>query len=173
MLISLDGSGGIGEIGTYQDLTHGGGYTQTLVQTGVEATLAESSNEPGSAQGEVAKKEHKAKEKKEVDDKRRQLGDRTVYTYYFGSVGIVFVATLLFLEVGWAFLQCFPSMSPICFARNRNIALKPTANVMIAVWLNFWASAVQNDPGTPAGRYLGIYAALQVLGIFWFALLIW
>lgn len=42
-----------------------------------------------------------------------------------------------------------------------------------AVWLNFWAGAVQRDPDASVGRYLGVYAGLQILAVFWFALLIW
>lgn len=152
VIISLDGNGGIGEIGTYQDLKHANGYTHALARAqsdaGLSATSALSAQPPPPV--ETAKTEHKAKEKAQVDDKRRQLGDRTVYSYYFGSVGSVFVAALLGLEIGWAFLQCFPT-----------------------VWLNFWAEAVQRDPDTASGSYLGVYAALQVLAVFWFALLIW
>ncbi|OAR00989.1 hypothetical protein LLEC1_05486 [Akanthomyces lecanii] len=152
VLVSLDGNGGIGEIGTFQELKRANGYTQTLVQASRDAgPSAAASDHSGQAPpAQVSKKEHKAKETKQVDDKRRQLGDRTVYSYYFGSVGAVFAATLLGLEIGWAFLQCFPT-----------------------VWLNFWATAVQKDPETSSGRYLGTYAALQVLAVFWFALLIW
>ncbi|KAJ3488621.1 hypothetical protein NLG97_g6170 [Lecanicillium saksenae] len=149
ILIALNGDGGIGEIGPYQDLKTANGYTQTLVHANDSDTGPSASSEQ-SQQATSVKKEHKAKESKETEDKRRQLGDKTVYSYYFGSVGIVFVATLLVLEIGWAFLQTFPT-----------------------VWLNFWAAAVQSDPSTPAGRYLGIYAALQTLGVFWFAILIW
>lgn len=150
VLISLDGNGCIGEIGTYQELKQAGGYTQTLVQANSDAEPSTASESSQHAAAQPEKKEHKAKEKKETDDKRRQLGDKTVYAYYFGSVGVVFAGTLLALEVVHAFLQTFPT-----------------------VWLNFWATAVQNDPDTPAGRYLGTYAALQVLSVLWFAGLIW
>ncbi|OAA81152.1 multidrug resistance-like protein [Akanthomyces lecanii RCEF 1005] len=152
ILVSLDGNGGIGEVGAYRDLKRANGYTQSLVQAsrdaGPSATSEEQSDEGPTL--EVVKKEHRAKETKLVDDKRRQLGDRTVYSYYFGSVGSLLAATLLGLEIGWAFLQCFPT-----------------------VWLNFWAAAVQKDPSTSSGHYLGTYAALQILAVVWFAILIW
>lgn len=100
-------------MGTYEELKHGNGYTQSLVQASVAAEADPAiSSEEASPQSCAApsKKEHKAKEVKQSDDSRRQLGDHTVYAYYFGSVGVVFAITLLGLEIGWAFLQCFPSM---------------------------------------------------------------
>lgn len=45
--------------------------------------------------------------------------------------------------------------------------------VNLAVWLNFWTEANERSGKNHAGYYLGIYAALQVLGVLWFALLIW
>lgn len=59
--------------------------------------------------GSSASVQYKAKQIDTKDDKRRQVGDSTVYRYYFGSIGKVFLLTLLALEVGWAFLESFPS----------------------------------------------------------------
>jgi hypothetical protein len=53
--------------------------------------------------------EYKAKQVEIKEDKRRQLGDSTVYKYYFGSIGKVFLVILLGIEIVWAFLQSFPS----------------------------------------------------------------
>lgn len=153
VLLSLDGkSGRLDIIGTYQDLKRANGYTQTLVQASRDAgpSAAASEHSGQAPPPEVAKKEHRAKETKQIDDKRRQLGDRTVYSYYFGSVGTLFAVALLGLELGWAFLQCFPT-----------------------VWLNFWTTAVEKNPDTSSAQYLGTYAALQVLAVVWFAVLIW
>lgn len=61
------------------------------------------------ADASVPKVEYKAKQVEVKDDKRRQTGDSTVYKYYFGSIGTVFIATLLVLEIVWGFLQSFPS----------------------------------------------------------------
>lgn len=47
--------------------------------------------------------------KEQEPDERRQLGDRTVYRYYFGSIGYAFLGTLIILEIVWAFLESFPS----------------------------------------------------------------
>lgn len=60
-------------------------------------------------QASVPKVEYKAKQVEVKDDKRRQTGDSTVYKYYFGSIGTVFIVTLFVLELIWAFLQSFPS----------------------------------------------------------------
>lgn len=41
-----------------------------------------------------------------------------------------------------------------------------------AVWLEFWSDS--NAQGrNRSGLYLGVYAVLQIVGVFWFALLIW
>lgn len=57
------------------------------------------------------KVEYKAKQVESKEDKRRQLGDSTVYKYYFGSIGKFLIITLVALELVWAFLQSFPSKS--------------------------------------------------------------
>jgi ATP-binding cassette subfamily C (CFTR/MRP) protein 1 len=61
------------------------------------------------AEASIPKVEYKAKQVEVKDDKRRQTGDSTVYKYYFGSIGTIFIVTLFVLEVVWAFLQSFPS----------------------------------------------------------------
>lgn len=115
MIISLDGKGGVGEVGTYQTLRHSNGYTNTLAQANTDVTGASNSLTPSvdpeelTPATEAPRNEHRAKAKKQCDDTRRQLGDRSVYAYYFGSIGFVFAGTLLGLEIVWAFLQCFPS----------------------------------------------------------------
>ncbi|KAK1256135.1 hypothetical protein MKX07_008394 [Trichoderma sp. CBMAI-0711] len=103
-----------------------------------------------SKDGDAAPKvEYKAKQVEIKEDKRRQLGDSTVYKYYFGSIGKVFLVILLGIEIVWAFLQSFPT-----------------------VWLKFWTDS--NGQGNDdSGYYLGAYAALQIIGVLWFALLIW
>ncbi|KAJ9423831.1 P-loop containing nucleoside triphosphate hydrolase protein [Fusarium oxysporum] len=56
---------------------------------------------------------------------------------------------LLVLEIIWAFLESFPT-----------------------IWLKFWTDDNANG-NDQAGYYLGIYAALQVTAVIWFAVLIW
>jgi hypothetical protein len=43
------------------------------------------------------------------DDKSRQLGDRTVYNYYFRTMGATTTVICFSLACGWAFLTTFPS----------------------------------------------------------------
>lgn len=59
----------------------------------------------------LPKAEYKAKQVEIKDDKRRQLGDSTVYKYYFSSIGAVSIIVMFALEIVWAFLQSFPSKS--------------------------------------------------------------
>jgi hypothetical protein len=40
-----------------------------------------------------------------------------------------------------------------------------------AVWLNWWAEANAKEPGQRIGYYLGVYAALQVLAVACFGIL--
>jgi hypothetical protein len=44
--------------------------------------------------------------------------------------------------------------------------------ISLAIWLKFWSddNAKGNDR---SGYYLGVYAALQITGVIWFAVLIW
>jgi hypothetical protein len=43
------------------------------------------------------------------DDASRQLGDWSVYKYYFRSIGPNATIIFLFFASGWAFLNAFPS----------------------------------------------------------------
>ena len=40
------------------------------------------------------------------------------------------------------------------------------------MWLKFWSDA-ESKNNDQVGYYLGIYAAFQVIGVLWFAILIW
>ncbi|PHH65591.1 hypothetical protein CDD81_2026 [Ophiocordyceps australis] len=78
---------------------------------------------------------------KELDG-TRQTGDASVHMYYARAAGLrpalAFVAALI---VG-AFTDAFSQ-----------------------IWLLWWTEAVALDPNTPTGKWLGVYAALGVLGI--------
>ncbi|KAL3955773.1 hypothetical protein ACCO45_011336 [Purpureocillium lilacinum] len=148
LIISLSQEGRISEQGTFRTLKAAGGYVASLLSAKPESAAAnihDDSADDHEADG--TKAEYKAKVAPEQKDTRRQLGDSTVYRYYFGSIGVTFFVVLLALEIGWAFLQSFPT-----------------------VWLNFWVEAVAEGR---TGYYLGIYAALQIIGVIWFAALIW
>ncbi|KAL7922301.1 multidrug resistance-like protein [Trichoderma austrokoningii] len=151
-IIALGRDGKIIEQGSFERLSMADGYVQSLMadKSTVAATDVHQDEQISESAAEaVPKVEYKAKQVEIKDDKRRQTGDSTVYKYYFGSIGTVFIVTLLVLEVIWAFLQSFPT-----------------------VWLEFWSDS--NAQGhNRAGLYLGVFAILQVVGVFWFALLIW
>ncbi|KAL6698201.1 P-loop containing nucleoside triphosphate hydrolase protein [Trichoderma pleuroticola] len=144
LIISLGREGNIVEQGTFSQLLASDGYVQNLTAKRAITSNPEVQDEiisESRAEASTPKVEYKAKQVEIKDDKRRQLGDSTVYKYYFGSIGSIFIITLLALEIVWAFLQSFPN---------------------------------SNSQGhTRSGLYLGFFSALQIIGVFWFALLIW
>ncbi|KAF5252095.1 hypothetical protein FANTH_2843 [Fusarium anthophilum] len=148
-IICLNKDGEISEQGTFSDLKDTGGYIHSLlrdrVHGGEAPTLATDDIEEQASNLAQATPRQPANE----EDTRRQLGDSTVYRYYFSSTGGIFMIVLLVLEIIWAFLESFPT-----------------------IWLKFWTD--DNTKGNDqASYYLGIYAALQVTAVIWFALLIW
>ncbi|GFP53312.1 ABC multidrug transporter B [Trichoderma asperellum] len=144
-IIALGREGKITEQGSFERLSVADGYVQALMASrSIVASTDASQDERISEiadEASVPKVEYKAKQVEVKDDKRRQTGDSTVYKYYFGSIGTVFIVTLFVLELIWAFLQSFPNSN----AQGHN----------------------------RSGLYLGVYAALQIIGVLWFALLIW
>ncbi|TKW50552.1 Canalicular multispecific organic anion transporter 1 [Colletotrichum tanaceti] len=95
--------------------TESDGYDSNLVASGPLSRVEDEARQEKTANDTTSqvmqKKEAKAIE--ELEDKRRQLGDWSVYGYYFGSVGIVLVAIMLFLQVTWAFFSTFLTKSGI------------------------------------------------------------
>ncbi|KAF4500947.1 Multidrug resistance-associated 1 [Fusarium agapanthi] len=137
-IICLNKKGKISEQGTFSDLKDTGGYMHSLLRDrvhGFEApTLATDDIKEQASKLAQATPRQQANE----EDTRRQLGDSTVYRYYFSSNGGLFMIVLIVLEIIWAFLESFPT-----------------------IWLKFWTddNAKGNDQ---ASYYLGIYTALQV-----------
>ncbi|KAF5023670.1 hypothetical protein F66182_4236 [Fusarium sp. NRRL 66182] len=152
LILCLGEQGRISEQGTFHHLKNAGGYVKSLLED--EHKIYELENPPVST-GEdkitgpaVSPTQGVPKQEEELDA-RRQRGDPTVYRYYFSSTGFLLMITLLVLEIVWAFLESFPT-----------------------IWLKFWAEDNAKDSATP-GYYLGIYTALQLTGVLWFAILIW
>ena len=106
-IIALE-AGKISEQGTHSQLKTAGGYVQSLVK---ELRLSSSTPEETADVKviEIAKKQYKSTEAMDNNDQRRQLGDRTVYKYYYSSIGFTYTLTLIMLELVWAFLESFPS----------------------------------------------------------------
>ncbi|KXH40319.1 hypothetical protein CNYM01_09093 [Colletotrichum nymphaeae SA-01] len=151
MIIALE-SGKVVEKGNFEDCRKAGGYVSSLVSTNTEEQdeSTPESEEVADRTASDVPVEKSTKVLKDQDDKRRQLGDWSVYGYYFGSVGASLVAILMVLEVTWAFLSTFPT-----------------------VWLKFWTDSQAESPDSHDAYYLGVYAAFQVSGVLCFAVLIW
>lgn len=112
LLTFLDQNGQIAEQGSFEDLRRTSPNVQDLLEKHTGASSLAQEEEIEEAQtADVAKSAAKDKVAEEQEDQRRQLGDRTVYRYYFGAIGKTFLVTLLVLEITWAFLESFPSSS--------------------------------------------------------------
>ncbi|WDK17382.1 ABC multidrug transporter [Colletotrichum graminicola] len=146
--------GKIAEMGSFEDCQNTEGYVSSLITSGSH----DKDKGGGIFHGEttadettcLVPAEKKTKAMPEGENKRRQLGDWSVYGYYFGTVGVLLVAIMLFLQMTWAFFSTFPT-----------------------VWLNFWTDANAEAPGQRDAYYLGVYAAFQVGGVFSFGVLMW
>ncbi|KAM0247924.1 hypothetical protein ACHAP5_003708 [Fusarium lateritium] len=152
LVICLNKEGRISEQGTFHDLANADGYVDSLLRNKTKDSSIETSDPtPEHDNIEQAPKSAQGTPKQldEENDTRRQRGDSTVYKYYFSSTGSLFMIALIVLEIIWAFLESFPT-----------------------IWLKFWSDdkAKGNDR---AGYYLVVYAALQITGVIWFAVLIW
>ncbi|TQS33560.1 hypothetical protein Golomagni_06093, partial [Golovinomyces magnicellulatus] len=149
LLVTLNHNGTQGEVGPFSTLSRSGGYIQTIAKEKHEALEDVEEEEKKDSKAQPVTKTNAPAAQPASTDKRRQLGDATVYKYYFGSIGLPFVVTLVSLEVVWAFFQSFPT-----------------------IWLKFWTDS-ETKGEDRSDYYLSIYAALQVVGAIWFAVLIW
>ncbi|KAJ4131432.1 hypothetical protein NW768_005618 [Fusarium equiseti] len=148
-IICLNKEGNVSEQGSFGSLENAGGYVQSLLEGKTTHEASGNTIEENIIEQINQPKQTVSKQQDEQEDSRRQRGDSTVYRYYFSSTGGLFMVTLLGLEIVWAFLESFPT-----------------------IWLKFWTD--DNEKGNDrAGYYLGIYAALQITGVIWFAILIW
>lgn len=110
LIMSLTREGVVSQKGTFSELKNAEGYVKSLLIAREETTFDEDTHEEEVESSNSEVKPAAVAPKK--DDKRRQIGDSTIYRYYFGNIGTLFVVGLLGLEVGWAFLQSFPSSCP-------------------------------------------------------------
>ncbi|KAH7248979.1 P-loop containing nucleoside triphosphate hydrolase protein [Fusarium redolens] len=147
--ICLNNDGEISEQGIFSDLKDTGGYVQSLLRDRVHGVEASEFATDDIKEHTTKPAQTASKQQANEGDSRRQRGDSTVYRYYFSSTGGLFMVVLLVLEIIWAFLESFPT-----------------------IWLKFWSDDNANG-NDRAGYYLGIYAALQVTAVVWFAVLIW
>ena len=102
------------------------------------------------AQSPTTYSPHEENAKDKPLDKSRQLGDFQVYRYYFAALTWTIAAIFFVLQISWAFLSCFPT-----------------------VWLKWWTDHNAQHPNTRNAYYIGIYAALQVVGLISSGLVTW
>jgi ABC-type multidrug transport system ATPase subunit len=113
-IISLK-DGSVAEQGTFPSLAKAGGYVEALCpesSTPEEEIYCETVVERAHEQGEEETSKTKVATKSELitpGDQRRQRGDLTIYSYFFGTLGLYPFASLLVCEVIWVFLSTFPS----------------------------------------------------------------
>ncbi|KAK7710055.1 hypothetical protein SLS63_013063 [Diaporthe eres] len=145
--------GVVAEHGDFASLNKTGGYVAFLnkhdhseVGSSDEAGLSEAHAHSG--QGLEARPKTASPRHADPEDKRRQRGDSAVYGFFLKAVGMPSAIGLLVSEISWAFLSTFST-----------------------VWLNFWSEANAERPNQHIGYYLGVYSALQVLGVVSFGLL--
>ena len=135
MALSKDGR--IAEQGTFTELNaRDGSYVQSFALQQAARGLEEEQTEPA----EIYKLGTKpASAIDTIGDKSRQLGDFSVYKYYFSATGRSAMIIFWVLEILWAFLETFPS-----------------------VWRKWWSSATTNNENPSTAKYLGVYTFLQM-----------
>ncbi|KAF2495596.1 putative multidrug resistance protein [Lophium mytilinum] len=150
-IIALGTNGRIIEQGTFDELNVADGYVRSFclksrVQrpadeiTPTDATTSDASNPPKKNEPKSAA----------AGDKARQLGDWSIYRYYFQTIGWKLTCVFFLLEICWAFFSTFPT-----------------------IWLKWYSDSNAAQPNQHTGYYLGVYAALQVIGLSGFAFLTW
>jgi ATP-binding cassette, subfamily C (CFTR/MRP), member 1 len=163
--------GSIIEQGSLPSLVKAGGYVESL------CSGSSTSQEREHGEGIGAAHEHNTADSKTEstdkpraipEDKRRQLGDSLVYSYFLGVLGPSALAGLLVCEVLWVFLSTFPSRSMVVKDWIRLELMR----ALQAVWLSWWTESNAEEPNQRIGYYLGVYAALQVLAVICFGTLI-
>ncbi|KAH8908368.1 multidrug resistance-like protein [Coniochaeta sp. PMI_546] len=143
--------GSMVEQGTFDSVARAGGYVESMRHqnpTSDEQNLLETVDRSSENSDENSGRKITPMSPAEPTDKRRQRGDSKVYSYFFSTLGLHSLTTLLTCEVAWTFLSAFPT-----------------------VWLNWWANANAEEPNQRIGYYLGVYAGLQVLATLCFGLL--
>lgn len=135
--MALGKDGRIAEQGTFVELNaRDGSYVQSFALQKAARVIEEAQTEPA---GVYKLGANQASTEDTVGDKSRQMGDFSVYKYYFAATGRPAMIIFWALEILWAFLETFPS-----------------------VWLKWWSSSTTNNENPSTAKYLGVYAVLQV-----------
>ncbi|RDW71555.1 hypothetical protein BP6252_08118 [Coleophoma cylindrospora] len=138
-IIALGPKGDVVEQGTFEELNKSNGYVTSFK---VKKTKAESST--GEAKQTSFKLGGDSRNSLDdaMDEKKRQMGDLSIYSYYFKSIGLLPTIFFFFGCANYGFLISFPT-----------------------VWLKWWADANAQQPNKDVGMYMGVYSFLQGAGL--------
>ncbi|PTU22530.1 hypothetical protein P175DRAFT_0514599 [Aspergillus ochraceoroseus IBT 24754] len=140
-LVVLDKDGHIIEQGSFSALDASGGYVASLGLNSPEPDI--NIHNPPNLSGSSIAQFHSVNESiEEETENYRGNGDISVYLYYIRSIG--WLSTIFFCVSISGFIFCisFPS-----------------------IWVKWWASSNEANPGKHTGYYVGIYAMLGVVGM--------
>ncbi|KAF1838182.1 canalicular multispecific organic anion transporter 1 [Decorospora gaudefroyi] len=151
-IVALDEEGKIAEQGTFEKLNTFGGYV-----SGFDLALADWDYSPEKHEYEapprytgIQDSKTKLTEHDIQADANRRTGDTAIYVYYVKSVGwiptIIFIVSIVIFIFGISF---------------------PT------IWVKMWAAYNEHHPNQRLGYYLGIYAMLGGLALFFLILSCW
>ncbi|KAH8903585.1 P-loop containing nucleoside triphosphate hydrolase protein [Coniochaeta sp. PMI_546] len=151
-IIALGSEGTLVEEGKFDDLVANKKYVHSL---GVKSSRASGSGQssgratPTEMDDETTHHLFRSKTieaKKSPLDLTRQLGDTTVYRYYYGSIGPFWAFLFLGCGVVSGFFYNWPT-----------------------IWLKFWSEDVTKpNPTHSSGFYVGLYAVFQILCMLFF-----
>ncbi|KAF2808068.1 P-loop containing nucleoside triphosphate hydrolase protein [Mytilinidion resinicola] len=150
-IIALGTNGRITEQGTFDEMNAADGYVRSFCLKNRDEGPADEIT-PADADTTIASTSALKKDSKSAvaGNKTRQLGDWSVYCYYFQAIGWKLTCVFFLLEICWAFFSTFPT-----------------------IWLKWYSDSNSAKPNQHTGYYLGVYAALQAIGLVGFAFLTW
>ncbi|KAB8271856.1 P-loop containing nucleoside triphosphate hydrolase protein [Aspergillus minisclerotigenes] len=139
-IIVLGNEGHVIEQGSFKALDLAGGYISSFA-LGLPEQNKAAEKTSNSEKSDVQVSSVEQDEDSEVDGPGAG-GDISIYLYYVKSIG--WLPTLIFIIAitGFVFCISFPS-----------------------IWMNWWASSNEAEPGKHTGYYLGIYAMLGAVGM--------
>lgn len=170
-IIVLDKHGYITEQGSFAALDSAGGYISTFSLGHVDTDIKMGQNDKMEKPNMQLLMNDKDSEAESHD--YRGNGDISVYLYYIRSIG--WMSSLFFAVAIAGFIFCISFPSKLGLESQ----FSPYTNtIWPAIWVKWWASSNEANPGKRTGYYLGIYAMLGVVAMLslvagaWFVLLI-
>ncbi|GAT29334.1 ABC multidrug transporter [Aspergillus luchuensis] len=144
-IVVLDKNGHVVEQGSFKALDATGGYVSSFALGLPDWGYKADSFPASGVQVETIEKPKIASTETEPGaetETQGKGGDLSIYLYYVKAIG--WIPTIVFIVAIASFVFCisFPS-----------------------IWVNWWASSNEAEPGKHTGYYLGIYAMLGVIGM--------